>query len=168
MKLSCFVCRAAGLSWVVVAVLANSANGAPGSCAKTCRPNCGSYGPHGVPCFVKVSETGGAATVQDPICVYAGTDIFWYTSEDQSEFTLIFGPQHPFANTSFGTPAKFKGKKGQPSGDTASLKADACYQYSVQHCINNGQCTPTVDPKVIVTNVRHHKGHGASENPVKK
>jgi hypothetical protein len=166
MKLSRFVCRNVGLSWLLLAALVGSAIGEPGKCLKTCTPNCGSSGPQGVPCSVKVSETGGAATVRDPICVYSDTDIYWYTSEYKSDFTLIFGPQHPFANTSFGTPAKFKGKKGQPSGDTASLEADDCYQYSIQHCIN-GQCTPTVDPKVIVTNVRHHKGHGASKDPVK-
>jgi hypothetical protein len=168
MKLSHFVYRNVGLSWLVLAVLVNSANGAPGSCDKTCRPTCGTYGPNGVPCFVRVSETDGAATVQDSICVHAGTDIFWYTSEDKSEFTLIFGTQHPFANTSTGAPAIFKGKKGQPSGDTASLAADACYQYSVQHCIN-GKCTPTVDPKVIVTNVRvPPKRHKAAGDPLKK
>jgi hypothetical protein len=157
MKLSRLVYRNAGLPCLLLAVLVNSAiAGAPGKCADTCTPNCGSAS-SGVPCNVTVSETSGSnpvATVnRDPICVFSGTKISW-SSDPLSDWTVTFGTSHPFPATTHG---KFNGKQGHSAGDTASLPngspASVCYQYSVEHCINGKKCAQ-VDPKVIVTNVR--------------
>jgi hypothetical protein len=159
MKLSRFVCRNAGVSCLMLAVLVNSASGKPGACTATCTlPICGSNGSGSKtagPCWVQVTETGTGASavaqVQD-VCVDPGTDIYWYTSEPNSYFTIVFGNPHPFVNIPPKAQATFQGKKGQPSGDTIfdlSIAA-GCYQYSAQHC-KNGACTNVLDPKVIVT-----------------
>ena len=164
MNVSRFVSINVRLSWLVSAVLVNSAiAGTPGQPCKvqSCAKWCGSPGPSGAACWLKVSEangpTGGpvANVDADPVCVHSDTDIFWYTLEAKSDFTVTFGTTHPFANTPSGV---FKGKKVQPAGDTASLPNNSpsvCYQYSVKHCIN-GTCAQ-IDPKVIVTNVRRRR-----------
>jgi hypothetical protein len=175
MKLNLFVYRNAVLSWLVLGVLVNSANaGTPARCTDKCTPNCGSTGDNGLPCLVKVSETKDSngqwvTTVNtNPICVFSDTDIIWYTSERNSTFTVTFATPHPFASTPAGT---FNGKKGQPSGDTASIPQPApasnCYEYSVKHCIPGRPCAK-VDPKVIVNGVRLPPGTGSSKDPVKK
>jgi hypothetical protein len=151
--ISPFIHRQVVFSLLALAVLGNSAiAGTTVPCSDQCtQPNCGSPGDSGQPCLIKVSQTNGSnpvATVDKPsICVDSDTDIVWYTSEHKSDFTVTFATPHPFANTPAGV---FKGRKGQPSGDTLSSRP-ACYQYSVQHCVS-GACAQ-VDPKVIVNGV---------------
>jgi hypothetical protein len=124
---------------------------------------CGHEGsdPGSVPCFVRISETGGAATVTadnvaggtgnsaEYICVNYDTEILWFTLEEKSSFKLKFGVPHPFVSKPVATAPTFKGKKGKPSSELAEGSPDACYQYSVKHCIGR-KCTPFLDPKVIV------------------
>jgi hypothetical protein len=158
MRLSCFLSRNLGPSWLVFAVLVNfAAARTPRRCADTCTPNCGSSGPGGTTCQVTVSRANGpnghlvANGQPDPVCVAPKTKIMWSSLESSSEFTIRFGRVHPFPTATHG---KFKGKPGQPAGDEADLPSStrtACFQYSVKHCIN-GQCVKS-DPKVIVTNV---------------
>lgn len=158
MKLSCFLLRILGTSWLVFAVLVNVAvAGTPEQCADACTPNCGNPA-SGTPCEVTVSRAmdpnghlvGNAHP--DPACVAPKTKIIWSSLEPSSEFTVKFGRVHPFPATTHG---KFKGKQGQPVGDVADLPSGvdkACYIYSVKHCIS-GNCVKS-DPKVIVTNVK--------------
>jgi hypothetical protein len=117
-----------------------------------------------VPCFVRISETGGAppaATVTaenvtggpgspDYICVRPTTEILWFTLEEQSSFKVAFGTPSPFpsAGTKKVTFNGTKGKKGKPISDPVN-SIEGCYQYTVQHRMN-GHWTPVLDPKVIV------------------
>jgi hypothetical protein len=178
MNPNCFVFRNVVLSWLVLAALVTSAEA--GTAAKcdvvpTCAKKCGSPSSSGVPCFVRISETGGLSTAiaqnlvgggagkpQDPICVKPGTQIIWFSLEESSRFKVDFGTLNPFANTSSGS---FAGNQGQFTGDTATLAPHSsgtdCYQYSVQH-YSSGHWA-TADPKVIVDSGRHPKHHGTSE-----
>jgi hypothetical protein len=156
--MSQFSYRNVGLSLLLSAALVSSASaGTPGQPCRVeqCAKWCGE--PGAVACSIRVLESGPTGNAvskvdQPTVCVYSGTEIFWYTLELNSELTVTFGAGHPFPNTPSG---QFKGKKGQPSGDTAVLPSStaACYQYSVEHCNKHGQCAH-IDPKVIVTNVR--------------
>jgi len=124
--MSQFAYRNAGLSLLLSAALVTSASaGTPGqSCpVERCAKSCGNPEPGGVACSIRVLEggsTGNVVSKVDPetVCVESGTEIFWYTLEVHSKFTVAFGAGHPFSNTPSG---KFKGKKGHPSGDTAKL-----------------------------------------------
>jgi hypothetical protein len=173
MKPARLVCAKAGSTLLALGVLVGSAiAGTPGKCqpavsADVCKQAgiCGreSSDPNRAPCFVKVSETGGAATVTaenvaggagspEFVCVDWGTEIWWFTLEENSRFKLKFGVPHPFVNKKASKAPTLKGKKGQPSSNLAEGSADACYQYSVKHCIGEN-CTPFLDPKVIVKGV---------------
>jgi hypothetical protein len=170
MKSGRLVCAKAGSTLLALGVLVGSAvAGTPGKCqsdppANTCDQAgyCGHTGLDPMmPCFVRVSETGGAATVTaenvtggpgsaEYICVNADTEILWFTLEEKSKFEVVFGVPHPFVDKSAGKEVKFDGQKGKASSDEAKgLPKDACYQYSVKHCIKK-KCTPVLDPKVIV------------------
>jgi hypothetical protein len=136
-KTNRFVCRIS-LCCLVLAVLISSAvAGKPGSCKiQRCTTWCGSPGPSGKACWLKVSEAhnpSGVPTsnvnVPDPVCVHSDTDIFWYTLEPSSDFKVTFGTTHPFANAPAGV---FQGKKAKPAGDTAAVSSGSvCYEYSV-------------------------------------
>ncbi len=170
MKTGRLVCTKAGSTLLALAALVGSANaGKPGACkqpppADVCDQVgiCGHAGPDpgSVPCFVRISETGGAATVTadnvsgaagspEYICVDSQTEILWFTLEEKSSFKLKFGVPHPFVGTPATAAPTFKGKKGHPFSDLAEAVQDTCYQYSAQHCIGR-KCTPVLDPKVIV------------------
>jgi hypothetical protein len=167
MKLSRLVYKNAGLFWLMLVVLVNSANAGTGLCPEPyppCGQACGRSGSHPVSCFVKVTEASGGAIVdRDPVCVSSGTKIEWFTAESSSQFTAKFGTPNPF-NTS---PPTFSGNETQsPKGGKAVAPAGGCYQYSVQHCIK-GVCPPLVDPKVIVTSGTD-EGDKQSKHSVKK
>jgi hypothetical protein len=101
--------------------------------------------------LVQVTETGNPPITQvQDVCVDSGTDVYWYTAELNSYFTVVFGLPHPFADIPANVQPTFQGKKGQAVGDTIMVgSGPACYQYSAQHCIGSA-CTK-VDPKVIIT-----------------
>jgi hypothetical protein len=135
--------------WLVLALSVNSAiAGTPGPCSDTTGTWCGSGGV----CTIKVSEATGTTTVDNPaVEVKSDTRIEWSTTSGR--FTVTFRAPHPFPNTPSG---KFNGAPGHNSGDKATIahtSPPACYQYSVEHCNGSGVCA-TIDPKVIVTNVR--------------
>jgi hypothetical protein len=171
------VCAKAGSTLLALGVLVSSAiAGTPGKCQPDPPPDtcdhvgyCGHAGSDpNMPCFVRISETGGAAPAAtvtaenvtggpgspDYICVHGTTEILWFTLEEPSSFKVAFGAAHPFPSTGRTTAPTFNGKKGKkkPIGKPISERVndtDGCYQYSVQHCIGN-KCTPVLDPKVIV------------------
>jgi hypothetical protein len=163
----------AGSTLLALGVLAGSAiAGTPGKCQPappehTCAQvgYCGHAGSDPLsPCFVRISETGGAATVTaenvtggtgsaEYICVHENTEILWFTLEDRSSFKVAFGAPHPFPSTGTTAPTfkGNKGKTGKPVSDTVN-STDGCYQFTVQHRMND-HWTPVLDPKVIVKGV---------------
>jgi len=137
--------------WLVLALSVNSAiAGTPGSCPDITGTPCGSGGT----CTISVSETGANPITSvggnETILVKSGTKIKWSTSS--GSFIVTFAASHPFPSATHGT---FAGTPGHLSGAKATLPTGVnrtCYQYSVEHC-GDGHCA-TIDPKVIVTNVR--------------
>jgi hypothetical protein len=173
MKPGRLVYTKAGSTLLALGVLISSAiAGTPGKCQPEPPPDtcahvgyCGHAGSDpDVPCFVRISETGGAKTAAtvtaenvtggpgsaEYICVHWTTEILWFTLEEKSSFKVAFGAPHPFPSTGT-TKATFKGNKGKtgkPISDPVN-SIDGCYQYTVQHRMN-GHWTPVLDPKVIV------------------
>jgi hypothetical protein len=153
----------AGSTLLALGVLVSSAiAGTPRTCSdseKTCTATCAGSGGT---CYVRISQdASGSPTVTAPnlagwnpgdsICVDRGADIFWFTLENNSSFTVKFGSTHPFASTPLGNQPIFKGKNGHPTHDTIRNDASSpgCYEYSVKHCARGTPCKPA-DPKVIV------------------
>jgi len=162
MKLIRFVHNIA-VSSVAFGVFVNSAIAGTGTCnlstSTACiGQECGrapSSTSSGTPCYVKVSEVGSTATIAAQnmvnnellVCVTPYTQLRWFTSEPDSQFTVTFGMSNPFSKT---TPQTFTGDETEdPNGGSARV-SPGCYQYSVQHC-KKGTCTNVLDPKVIVT-----------------
>ena len=161
MKLHPFAYRLTAPSFLILGILINSANAGTELCKKpfpSCTSTCGraaTPSSSGVPCEVKVSETSGSTPVatvdRDPICVDPGTDIFWFTSEENSNFTVTF-TNHPFVHLA-GSVTFIGNEQLTPSGDTVDPDSagPACYEYSVTHSINHSHAS--LDPKVIVNGV---------------
>jgi hypothetical protein len=163
MKPGRLVCAKAGSTLLALAVLVSSAiAGTPRTCGdseKTCTATCAGAGSA---CYLRISQdASGSPTVAAPnlagwksgdsICVDPGADIFWFTLEDHSSFTVKFGSTHPFAGTPLGNQPVFKGKNGHPTHDTVrnDTSSPGCYEYSLKHCARGTPCKPA-DPKVIV------------------
>jgi hypothetical protein len=179
MKLTRLVCRVSGLILLVLRAVNPANAGTPGICVGdipkcTAKKVCGSNSFH---CNVWVSEKGGVAhaTPQnlphgniwkpgDPICVKPGTRISWSSQENESEFRATFGVPHPFTRTP-AAPAIFQGKVGHPDKDTANV--DGCYQYKLEHWIEN-QPVAVDDPKVIVTDIVDDAKHPKAEHVYEK
>ena len=146
---------------LALGVLAGSAiAGTPGKCQPEPHPDpcanvgyCGHAGSNPVvPCFVRISKTGGAATVTaenvtggtgsaEYICVHRDTEILWFTLENKSNFDVAFGAPHPFPSTARDEAPTLKGRKGKtgrPISDPVN-SIDGCYQYSVKHRVK--ECT---------------------------
>jgi len=149
MKRQRFLCGSFAV-WFVLSLSVNPAIAdTPGTCPDVTGTPCSSGGI----CTINVSETGGNTTVDKAVVVVqSGTRIEWSTSS--GSFIVTFATSHPFHPTTAGT---FAGTRGHNSGDTANVPPghQVCYQYSVEHC-GNGHCA-TIDPKVIVTNVRDRR-----------
>ena len=145
--------------FLVFELLVNSAIAGTGTCttsSSACVRTCGRAavaGSVGVPCNIRVSESGSTATVaaqsvvkKDTVCVAPNTQISWFTSETSSKFTVTFGSQNPFGT---GSSRTFAGDETQaPQGDTVGASY-GCYRYSVTHGISGSNAS--ADPKVIVT-----------------
>jgi hypothetical protein len=175
MKDSRFVCRNVGSSWLALAVLVNVALAGTDKCTEV--PKCTRADLCGrvasAPCVIRVSEKGGVATVaaqpQLPggdVCVSPNTEIRWLTLEKKSSFIVKF-QKSPFVSSS-GSPVTFQGDDlHAPQGDKViPVPKDACYQYSVTHSIDGSHAT--LDPKVIVTNVRDDDSGQTEKEPENK
>jgi len=177
MRLNRSVYRTAASSLLTFGMFVNSAIAGTGSCttsASVCSQTCGRPavgGTAGVPCYVRISESGSTAYVTaqslvgiDTICVAPNTQLAWFTLEPSSNFSVTFGPQNPFGAT---TLPPFTGNQTQPPSGNPVGSVKGCFQYSITHSI--GGSNASADPKVIVTSqVLEGKKHKKPKAPQPK